>query len=484
MGGSWFHEGRVIQRFRSNVPSFCGSTHRAIHFIVAAGLIVVLAGLGGAVAWAEVSASMHMSVSPGGGEVLQVQSGTAKVFAVVDYRDAAETKLTLRVLGAAGALVFEHYDTYDGSGQDNIEISGKDILTGYVAAAQAESGDLEEAMSLAKEASTSSAKRVRTATVVAAAQSLKYMLPTIRWYQLEQATLDQLDVARDLADQVETKGNSIYSSGMEDDELDSALDELEGLVDSTIEAVDQAVKGVDTDREWPLADGPYTSSLLRNGQVSVGFDWEVSPDGTPGTPAPDSSGQTPQPSATPVTPTSTSEPSATPTARPATSTPRPTSTSVRAPTPTPVVSSRQQSSPTPAPVVQPTATPVSSPATNPPAPVPQGEATSPAPEIGQSVEVQARASEQGSSYPAPESTAPAPAAPDALQTPAVQALRQEAPQPAVESRAREPESRIAGAPNETPLAPQETRELPITRIISITSALVLGLIALWLRARV
>jgi hypothetical protein len=37
---------------------------------------------------------------------------------------------------------------------------------------------------------------------------------------------------------------------------------------------------------------------------------------------------------------------------------------------------------------------------------------------------------------------------------------------------------------ETPLAPQEVRQVPVIRIVAIVSAIVLGLAALWLRANV
>ncbi|MFQ5856914.1 MAG: hypothetical protein ACE5LU_14970 [Anaerolineae bacterium] len=246
-------------------------------------LMVVLTCLSGPTAFAQVEAGLHMSVEPGGGEVTAVRSGTVVVYAVLSYQNATDTELKVQVRRDPGVVLFEQSAVYNGSGQTNIEISGRDILAGYVSAAQQRSDELVEVVDRAQQASSARAKRLHTESAVFFVTALDSVLAALERYPLPSETLDSLPPARKLADQVEAMGLAIIND-VPDDELDSELARLETLVTETVAAVDLTMDGIDTHREWPLIDGTYPTQLYRNGQISQGFVWEVSPEGTPGVP--------------------------------------------------------------------------------------------------------------------------------------------------------------------------------------------------------
>lgn len=457
-------------------------------FILLLFLLLWLLWLAGTTAFAQVTANLHMSVSPGGDEVTVVQSGTARVYAVLSYQDAAETEFKIRVFRAGGVVVFEHVATYSGTDEKSIEITGQDILIGYVSRAGEQTDDLTTAVEVALQASSASAKRVRTATAVSVARALDIVLAALEEYPFSLTTLDDLEAARNLVAQVETKGAAIMSD-VSDEELDTALAELEAEVADAVNAVGRALDGIDTSREWALLEGTYTTTLYRNGQISVGFDWEVGPDGVPGTPVAELPTATPEPTRTPTqtpAPTSTPsptpvEPTSTPTQKPPSATPtrRLTSTPTRAVTPTP---SRQPSATPTATAVQPTRQ------------TPPAGATSVPPTATFTLAVPTSGGEQPTPIPSPPSPAteePAgPAMPEATvafeasATPVSQARLPVEISPEAEVTEPADSSRVAEVPSETPLAPQEVRVLPVTRILAVVSAVVLGLVALWLRSKV
>jgi hypothetical protein len=445
-------------------------------------LLIVLIWLSRSLAFADVTASLHVSTSPGGDAVEAVRSGTARVYAVLSYQDTAQTELKVLVFAGTGAVLFEHSAIYDGSGQTDIEITGRDIFAGYVSAAQTKSAELQEAEDIAYQASSASAKRVRTASVVNVVTALDGVLAALERYPLSLERVDRLEEARDLATEVTTQGTRIMNE-VSDDDLDSAMDQLKALVSDTIDAVNSALGGIDTSAERAWLDGTYTIQLKRNGQISVGFDWEVSPDGVPGTPVAPSPTAGAGPTETPtLTATQEPRPTLTPTERLATASPRPTATSAARATPPPQPSYVQPTTAptaTGVPAVQNTVQP--GPIILPPTPVPVQALTpaTPRPPV-QVIPINPPATEGQTGYPAP----PAADVASPAATPGGQAMSQDTFPPESRPAAGTSGSRVPEASHEIPLAPQAVLRFPVGRIAALVSAVVFGLVALWLRTKI
>lgn len=450
----------------------------ALHLLLAVFLSAALTVLNGPAALAQPSTEVHMSVSPGGGVETAIRSGTAKVFAVLRYEELpANTPLKVSIFGAGGVPLFEQSDVYSGSGQVDIEITGRDAFSGYVSAAHAQSDALTQAIDLAQESTTAHAKRGRTGPVINAARTLELVLSVLKNYDLPLKSLDHLDDAQAGADDIETRGYEIINGEVSDDELDAALGELEALASEIADTVDLALEDVDTERERPWLDGSYTTTLKQEDLIKDGFDWEVRPDGAQGTSVPPTLTPTRTPTGT-LLPSRTPEPTATETVGSGTATAQPTSTptvpaTATAPssggektTPTPTTRRQSGSTPTTGPIVTPpTATPGSS------EPAATAEPVTDTPGAG----VQAINPTVDSS----ELTGPS-------ATPVAQALaRSEGDRSEeVPNAERESSAAVLEIARETPLAPQEVDELPVTRILALLSALTLGIVALWLRARI
>lgn len=456
-------------------------------------LLLALLWLGGSVVFADVTASLHMAISPGGNKVPAVRSGTAKVYAVLQYQDAAQIELKVLVYSVGGTVLFEHSDVYDGSGQRDIEITGRDIFSGYKSAAQTYSTDLEIAMGAADQALTASAKRVRTGTVVNIARSLDGVLAALERYPLSLTTLDHLGTARDLAAEVDTQGMWIMTPDVPDDELDAEMEELKALVTDTIATVNSAMAGIDTSVEQAWLDGTYTIQLKKNGQISDGFDWEVSPSGVPGTPvaaSPTAAG----PTQTPM-PVATQPPISTPTETtlspgPATATPLPSGTPPMT-TPTPTVLATGQTRPITLPPTA--ANPVPSPRAGregqPPAqitplspPAVEGQAIYPAPPTTGGVSPSTDSGHRLDATPAVQVMVQGESS--QATEPADQALGPVSPEQGPGGQNKPIESQAPIVSHDTPLAPQEIKKLPVVSITAMVGAVTLGVIALWLRAKV
>lgn len=264
------------------------------------GFIVLLAWWGWPAALAqEPAVNLHMSLSPGGAPVLDVGSGTAKVYAVLNYRNMPGVELKVRIFGTHGAVVFERAAPYTGSGQHSMEVGGRDILAGYIAAARRLADDLEAAVRRAQQASDPHDKRLHTQAAVQAAHTLDPVLTAIMLHSLPRETLTDLREVQSLVAGAEEQGRRIVNGDVPDDELGAALANLEGLAQMIQSALERAVVGIDTRSQRPLLDGSYTSSLYRNDLIAVGFDWQVSPEGTPGTPVPPTVTPFPRPTNTP-----------------------------------------------------------------------------------------------------------------------------------------------------------------------------------------
>lgn len=450
-------------------------------------LLSVLTLLGVSVAVAESTAEVHMSVAPGGGAETAIQSGTARVYAVLHYEEMANAELEVNVYGAGGVVVFEQSDIYGGSGQEDIEIAGRDVLAGYISAAQRKTEDLTEAIGLAREATRSYIKRSRTGTAVGVVQSLQRVLTVLESYELSLTTLDELDSAQALASDVEDRGLEIMNGEVPDDQLDTALDELGQLVTETTAAVNSAVEGIDTGAQQPWLDGAYTTTLTQNGLIKDGFDWEISPEGTAGPQLSPTATPTAEPTSTP-TPTQTQEPTATGTARPATATAMATaSPTLMSPVPaTPTVTPTRQRSggqtatPSPSATVPRPSQGTPSTTVPPPTATPTSISVEPTPTPGDEKPAQVVSTPVEGAANTPE------AVPDTAEggaTPGARAVTPEDVQPGDSGGEREMAA-PAEFPSAAPLAPQEVRQLPVVRIAAIVSALTLGIVALWLRARV
>jgi len=402
-----------------------------------------------------------MSTSPGGEEVSAIRSGTAKAYAVVSYQDTAQTELKVIVFAGAGVVLFDHSDIYDGSGESDVEITGRDIFAGYVSATQTQSDELQEAEAMAHQASSASAKRVRASSVVNVARTLDSVLAALERYPLSLAALDRLGEARDLVAEVDAQGTLIINEVMDDD-LDAAMDQLEALVTDTVDAVSRAREGLDTEVERAWLDGTYTIQLKRNGQISVGFDWEVGPDGVPGTPVAPSPTAAAEPTET-LPPTATRPPTRTPTQRPPTATLGPTSVSPGNATPTALPTATEPppaagTAPSGPVILPPTVTAAAVPVTPVSTPVAESQAGYPAPPVAGEAGVTA--------------------------TPAAQAKSQGELTPETEAASEAGGLRPPDVAAEAPLAPQEVREWPVARILALMGAVLFGLVALWLRARI
>ncbi|MFQ5857442.1 MAG: hypothetical protein ACE5LU_17690 [Anaerolineae bacterium] len=450
--------------------------------------------------FADVTASLRMSTSPGGDEVTAVQSGTANVYAVVSYQDATQAELKVLVHEPSGVVVFEHSDIYNGSGERDIEITGRGVVAGYVSAALQESENLQVAVDDAQQSQSASAKRFRTTSAVTAVRTIDHILATLKRYPLPVETSEGLQLARDLTAEVERIGCTIIAepagctdtTHVPDTELDAVLAELETQVTVTVTAVAQVLDAIDTDREWALPDGQgYVAQLFevirrsggrKENRIKASAEWDVSPEGTPGTPVAPSPTATTEPTAT-LTPIATPEPTPTPTERPATATTQPTSVSAVRATSTPPPSPGQPTT-EPAATTPPAAqrTVQTGPVTRPPTATSTVGGLTPTVEIEPPAQVptDSAITEGQESYPAPPTLEDS----DRGITPVVQAMPQGEipPQADIEGQASGPPALEVA--RETPLAPQEVRQLPVVRIAAIVSALMLGTVALWLRARV
>ena len=444
-------------------------------------LLVVLTMLSASVILAE-SSELHMSVSSGGDAETVIQSGVSTVYAVLRYEDISSTELKIRISVSGGTVVFEHSDVYSDSGEESIEITGREVLAGYISAAQAQTEDLVEAVSIAQEAQAGYIKRNRVSTAVNVVYSLQQVLSTLEGYDLSLTTLDELGDAEEKAANIEDKAIAIMNGEVPDDELDAALEELAQLVAETADIVDGAVENIDTDIERPWLDGEYLTQLRTkvgpNEVTKDSVEWKISPDGVAGTQVPPSATSTVEPT---MTPTSTQTPTSTATAVSATAIPSPTSLSTEPATPTPtfelpdaqtptptVIQSLSQNTTTPGPTALP---PTETPAANEPLPTMEGEA--PAQSISTPAERQASASETSESDTA-----------ETAATPMARALLPNEKVQSTETGSGQSAAAAVRLPNEMPLAPQEVSQLPIIRIAAVVSALTLGIVALWLRAKV
>lgn len=453
-------------------------------------ILVVLTLVGGSVVRAEPSAELHMSTSPGGQAATEIQSGVARVYAVLSYEDMANTELKVSIFGAGGVVVFEQAENYSGSGQEDIEITGRDILVGYMAAAQSQSEDMTEAISLAQQASANYVKQSRMQPVIGAARSLKSILSVLQTYDSSLLTLDALEDVRGQADEIQTQATAIMSGDVSNDQMDSALDQLADLIDQTASDLDLALDEVDPERARPWLDGSYTTTLKQEGQIAEGFDWEINPEGVPGDSQPAAS-PTPTPTLEPTstpTPTQTPEPSPTATTASTQSTAQPTptfsptraavptrtprSSGAQNPTATEAVAQFNPTTPASSPTdIQPSATPADEESTaTTQTEQPAGPVETPVEEPAESTSEQTASS--GVALPSP--------------TPAAQALLSDQAESDDETAGVQAMAAASDVEplNAMPLAPQEVAQLPMARIAAVFSALMLGLVALWLRAKV
>jgi len=267
-----------------------------------------------------------------------------------------------------------------------------------------------------------------------------------------------LEEARDWTQQVRAVGEAAMNIGqIPDDELVDRLTEMRGLAEKVQTATQAALDGMVTGIERPILDGPYITELFQAGYISQSVEWAVKADGVPGTP---------------VVPTPTPLP-----------TERPTSTPVASPSPIPIRRSPTVILPRPtatvgvtvdatsAVVLPPTATPVPTPSPAGTVPlVPVEVVVSPAVEMP----------------PTPGEPGPGTVVvgPPATATP-VQAMARHSI-----TRGQSPVLATTVPPvtnmppgQSRPLPPQETEAFPVQRVAALVGAVLLGLVALWLRAR-
>lgn len=420
---------------------------------------------------AQLSASIYMSVGPAGPQIDAFRSGTAVVYTVLEYQDASQTSLLIEVSGNGGIELFAHSEVYDGSGREDIRITGVDILQGYRAAAADWADRLLEAIDKALEASSAATMRSRTEVAVARANNLDVALAALEGYEHPLDVVENLEEARDWTEQVRTAGETIVNvTQVPDEELVARLTELRGLAEEAQAATQAALDGMVMDIGRPILDGSYTTNLYRvqgnSRYLSQTVEWEVRADGTPGTP---------------VAPTPTASPTQTPTVTPVASpTPLPTRPPATATVPGPTATARPGASATPTmslPAVTPRATIGTTPIVLPPAATPAAPTPSAIPsELEASVTTEA--------YPPATRIVPISPGGGTPATPAADQARVE--------RVATAQHRGAAAMTPTtarnallfqtgPLPPQETTAFPVQRVGALLGAVLLGLIAVWLR---
>jgi len=419
-------------------------------------------------AGAQVSTNIYMSVGPDGPQTTAFRSGTAVVYIVLEYQDASQTELRIEIIGNGNVELFSYQKRYTGSGRENIAVTGTDIFEGYRTRAAENAQTLVDAIDQALQSSSASTMRFRTSAAVATAITLDLILGSLERYQVSLDVADRLEEARDWVQQTRIAGENIMNiNQVPDEELVARLTEMRELAENARATTQDALDAMVTTVERPILDGSYTTELRQSGYPSQSIEWEVRPDGTPGTPVlptptpsptatrTPTSVVSPTPSRTPLVPTATRlQPTSTvpptasaiPTRLLATATVGgtliplpPTVTTLPG---TPVIPAEPVSSPTP--VVSPVTSPLvvvtarPSPAVGTPAVVVSTETT------GESVAAERQT-------------------PVAVKTPQV----------------------VKGAPSApgAPLPPQETRPFPVLRIGAFIGALLLGMIALWLRTR-
>lgn len=452
---------------------------------VAISCVVVLMNLGGPAALADASATVYMTVAPGGDETDSIASDVAIVYIVVEYQELTDTEVTVRIAGPTGQRLFEHSEVYDGSGRDDIPVTGREILQAYMLLSDEQMQGILNYIDLAQTAGSAFAVRTRVQGTQAPIQTLLTNFGRLEDYELSLMAEETLDEARIALDDFKSEVDAVVNGDVPEEELDAKVDELETLAADLAGKLEAALDEIDTERDRPWLDGQYTTNLDRGGGVADDAEWSVAPGGTPGTPVP-SPGTGDAATATP-TPTQTSAVSATPTATQPepTATNRPTSTPVPTRTPVPAAQGRVTATPvaTAAPPAGggPTATrpvielPPTATGAAPAAPV----AASPVPESASGEP------EVAAAYPGPASReeVAVPAAPtEEAQIAAAVTSRDDQVETIAAAR-DEPAAPAISLAADTPLAPQEVRDFPATRLVALLSALTLGIVALWLRAR-
>lgn len=416
------------------------------------------------VASAQVTANIYMSVAPDGPQTDVIRSGTAVVYVVLDYQDASQTELRIEVIGNGNVELFRHAQRYSGSGRENVAVTGEDLFEGYRARAAENAQTLVEAIDQALESSSASAMRFRTSAAVATAITLDIILGSLERYRVSLEVADRLEEARDWVQQTRVLGENIMNiTQVPDDELVARLTEMRELAVNAQTTTQAALDAMVTGVARPILDGSYTTELLQSGYPSQSVEWEVRPDGTPGTPVPPTPTPTPSLTATP----------------PATASPTPGETPLVPTVTRPPFTATVSPTATPTPT-RPAATPT---AGGPSIPLPPTATMSPGVPI-------APAEPTASATPTTMPVAVVPTQPSpAVGTPVVVAPVQVATErPAGEASepvgGPTPEAAERVFPSVTePLPPQETAAFPVQRVAALVGALLLGMLALWLRTR-
>ncbi len=402
------------------------------------------------VAWALVQISnLRMSTTSNGAAVTEFASGTQEVFIVFDYSGANNEKIEVEVRDWMGNRLFVSSETYNGSGTRSISITGEKVFDSYKNAASTQGQEMLNQIQIAQGRTNPSFAQIDLSNAIARGEEVKGVVSVLRSYPTSADIVAQLEEAARLLNQAVEKGQQLIDVRQTpSDQRIARISEMMTPAQEAVSTLEAALARLGSGQGRALPAGPDSKSY--NTTVSVkepedslaaNVEWTVAPSATP----------TPSATST-ATPAGAIQASATPTSLPGQPTANATPTSASGQTttsPTPL-------SPQPSATRQPHLTPLA----------PRPVLTLPPTTQRPSAPLVARPSPTGG-VPAATSAAPVGVATTAsTKAPGASAS------PTAKAGTPVPSS-VAGA--------KDTSGLPFGMIGLVGGALLLGILALWVR---
>lgn len=257
-------------------------------FLAAIVCVIVVGLLALPTAWAAVRvARLYMSTASGGAEVTEFASDVQEVFAIFEYSGASNERLDVVVTDGLGTEVFLNSETYNGSAVKSIAITGEKVFESYKSAATTGGQTLLSQIELAQNSSTPSIAQVRLSTAISAGEGLKNVITSLRRYPASAEVAGQLEQSANLLNQALTKGRQLINvQQTPPDQMIAAIPEMLTPAQGAVDSLNMALSGLGSGQGKALLGGSYLTQVrVREGDSysspAASAEWTVAQSATP-----------------------------------------------------------------------------------------------------------------------------------------------------------------------------------------------------------
>jgi len=240
--------------------------------------------------WAIVQVTqLRMSTTGDGPATAEFPTGTQEVFVNFEYSNANNEQIKIEITdNEIGVAVWVRSETYTGSGKKNLSINGQMMMDGYKSAASTRNSQLMDQINLAKNNTNPSMAQAQLPPAIAIARDLRGIALALRRDPSAANGAAQLDQAINLLAQTISKGTQLIDNQQTPaDQLIGRIgSELFPLAQSAVDSLNAALPGISSEPGRALPGGSYLTSIKVGSTASSAayVEWTVALAATP-TPA-------------------------------------------------------------------------------------------------------------------------------------------------------------------------------------------------------